>query len=511
MEKKMTMSQAVQMIVEQLDGPITEDELARRVFEIYITTAKTARSSLRNAIRYDHDGKTLIWLGKDKIILVRKFMPGIRFHIPVDARLAHACILTLDMFEPFYARTRGGKASLTFLDEKGKPLPARMKTVKMSAPKDLARIIGNYDAEGYNLQEWAEAHDIHKGDSILVTIRDWEHSVYSLEHEPAGKRQRVKIKAANKEFADTLFGILEASYDDRPIAFQIIPKVYASLPNPYDYPGDHWTQVIEKDGRMSYNGWMITYAEEMGLFDRIGLEPGERLPYVKDKYARGQAGQVFRFKAEAGFNKKVWREIEIKSNQRLADLDQILREAFQLDSMDHLGGFWKLIPRGTTKRVREVEIGDVDPMGEGSAADLHVGGLELKPGDRMKYVYDFGDWIEHFLTLEEISTAEKGAEYPRIVGQNKPRYRYCQVCAEKDKKTIATIICIDCSNRKEKDILVCDTCKTTFEAKTGDGIKGACVDYPKASIRYEIKNDDLAMKKADLAVAYQNTIEPGWP
>ncbi len=28
-------------------------------------------------------------------------------------------------------------------------------------------------------------------------------------------------------------------------------------------------------------------------------------------------------------------------------------------------------------------------------------------------------------------------------------------------------------------------CTATFEAKTGEGIKGACVDYPKASVPYE--------------------------
>jgi hypothetical protein len=458
MEKKMTMSQAVQKVVEQLEVPITEDELACRVFEIYVSTAKTARSSLRNTIRYDHDGRTLIWLGKDKIIPMHKFMPGIRFRIPVEARLAHACILTLDMFEPFYGHPRGGTASLTFLDEKGKTLPVRRKTIKISSSKDLARIIRNYDAEGYDLQEWAEVHDLRKGDSILVTIRDWEHSVYSLEHEPASKRQREKSEAANREFADTLFGILEAAYDDRPVAFQIIPKVYASLSNPYGYPGDHWMQVIENDGRMDYNGWMITYAEEMGLFDRMDLGPGEPLPYIKDKYTREQTGQVYRFKADSGYNRKIWREVEIKGGQRLADFDQILRSAFHLDSTDHLGGFWKLIPRGTTKRVREVEIGDVDPMGEGSAADLHVGGLDLKPGDRLKYVYDFGDWIEHFLTLEEISNAKKGVEYPRLTAQNKPRHHYCQDCKAKGEKTVATWICVDCSEKRGKDVLVCEDC-----------------------------------------------------
>ncbi|MEW6094900.1 MAG: hypothetical protein AB1531_13145, partial [Chloroflexota bacterium] len=322
MEKKMTMSQAVQTIIEQLDSPITEDELARRVFEIYPTTAKTAPASLRNTIRYDHDGRTLIRLSKDRIIPMRTFMPGIRFRISVDARLAYACTLTLDMFEPFYVHARGAKASLTFVDEKGATLPTRMKAVLSPGPKDLARIIGNIKSEGYDLQKWAETRQVQKGDSILITIRDWGQGIYALEHEPASKRQRPKIEAANRKFADTLFAILEESYDDRPPAHQLIPKAYASLPDPYGYPGDHWMQVIERDGRMNYNGWMITYAEDMSPFDRIALtEPGERLPFVKDKYTREKAGQVFRFKAEMAYNKRIWREVEIKGNQRVAELD----------------------------------------------------------------------------------------------------------------------------------------------------------------------------------------------
>ncbi len=63
----------------------------------------------------------------------------------------------------------------------------------------------------------------------------------------------------------------------------------------------------------------------------------------------------------------------------------------------------------------------------------------------------------------------------------------------------------------DDDILVCDRCATLFEAKTGDGIKGACVDYPKALISYEITNGNIVMKEADLTVAYQNTLKPRWP
>ncbi len=61
------------------------------------------------------------------------------------------------------------------------------------------------------------------------------------------------------------------------------------------------------------------------------------------------------------------------------------------------------------------------------------------------------------------------------------------------------------------NILVCDRCATTFKADTGNGIQGACVNYPKALVPYEITNGNIIMKQVDLVVAYENTINPGWP
>jgi nitrite reductase/ring-hydroxylating ferredoxin subunit len=61
------------------------------------------------------------------------------------------------------------------------------------------------------------------------------------------------------------------------------------------------------------------------------------------------------------------------------------------------------------------------------------------------------------------------------------------------------------------DTLVCDTCRTTFEAKTGDGISGACVAFPKASVPYDISDGKIIMSGDDLLLAYQKTNEPGWP
>jgi len=63
----------------------------------------------------------------------------------------------------------------------------------------------------------------------------------------------------------------------------------------------------------------------------------------------------------------------------------------------------------------------------------------------------------------------------------------------------------------EEDALVCDRCATTFEAQTGGGIRGACVDFPKASVPYQIDSGNIVMNRTDLIAAYQDTIEPGWP
>jgi nitrite reductase/ring-hydroxylating ferredoxin subunit len=62
----------------------------------------------------------------------------------------------------------------------------------------------------------------------------------------------------------------------------------------------------------------------------------------------------------------------------------------------------------------------------------------------------------------------------------------------------------------DQHILVCDRCATTFSGETGQGIEGACVDYPKASVPYQLSGGNIVMNSADLMAAYEDTIEPGW-
>jgi nitrite reductase/ring-hydroxylating ferredoxin subunit len=72
--------------------------------------------------------------------------------------------------------------------------------------------------------------------------------------------------------------------------------------------------------------------------------------------------------------------------------------------------------------------------------------------------------------------------------------------------------CPPCRSRGfalDGDVLVCDACQTTFDARDGSGIAGACVDYPKASVEYRIEDGAITMALSDLVEAYDETLIAG--
>jgi hypothetical protein len=73
-------------------------------------------------------------------------------------------------------------------------------------------------------------------------------------------------------------------------------------------------------------------------------------------------------------------------------------------------------------------------------------------------------------------------------------------------------ICVPCRSTSfslEKGVLVCDTCGTRFDAKTGAGISGACKNYPKDEAKTSVLGDNLTVTTSALAAAYASTLLPG--
>lgn len=61
----------------------------------------------------------------------------------------------------------------------------------------------------------------------------------------------------------------------------------------------------------------------------------------------------------------------------------------------------------------------------------------------------------------------------------------------------------------DNGILVCDSCGTTFDATTGNGISGGCVAYPKESVPYTVTQSNIVMNIDDAIQAYAQTIQAG--
>jgi hypothetical protein len=300
---------------------------------------------------------------------------------------------------------------------------------------------------------------------LLVTILDWETGRFQLRPEPAReyKKHLPAIRERNQLFADHLFEALEVARYEELRGSIAIPTVYLHLKDPNAYPADHWLEIIENDPRLTWTGYDIRYADRRSPLEDIFAEVEPQILKKPKPLSDTQARQIFRFKAYLWSLKGLWRRIEIQGGQTLADFDSVLRDAFEQDHYDHLSGFWKLVRRGNTRRFREVDLGTINPFEGGSAAEVRIADLSIEPGDALKYVYDFGDWIEHRIELESMGKPEPETEYPRIIDKNKPRYQYCEVCRNDGKKSVAQWIFISCSNFEQREILICEDCMESHD------------------------------------------------
>jgi hypothetical protein len=465
-----TKDQAIRQVLAQLEGPIALNKFVERVLAIWPSHAKNPATGIRRTLRWEHAGRTLIFLTSELVAPIHIAMQDVSFRVNLSRQEVNRGVLLVYPAFTCFLPQQVQPREIEFLDARGRSIPTCMVKLKYTQQTILGP--GTYQEPAFNLGAWYEANQIKRDDSLLVTIMDWKARQFRLAHEPARERGQhtAEIERQNQNLANTLFELLENARYEYIWGNEAVLTAYARLSDPAGYPGDHWLEVIDQDKRMRWSGTDIRYADSFTPLETILLEP-EKRPRQKNLLSKSQAQEVYRFKAALWHRKGLWRRIEIQGGQTLGQFDSALRDAFRHDQTDHLSGFWKLVRRGQSRRFREVDLGDVNPFGGGEGAELKIGALGLKPGDQLKYVYDFGDWIEHRLTLEAIAAPEEDASYPRVVDRNKPRYRYCRRCKSQGQKTVATWICIECSNEEQRQVLVCKDCLGIFhEAHYADEI-----------------------------------------
>ena len=163
--------------------------------------------------------------------------------------------------------------------------------------------------------------------------------------------------------------------------------IISKLLDIYETRGFNWENVAEiEDLEFDANTFNLLQSSFQPYFPK--WQNVFRLPRVE------KANGIFVFKVSLG--KKTWRRIAVSSADVLDDLHDAIQKAFEFDN-DHLYEFSFRNGFGVTQRVPH-------PMCEEefSTDEFKIKDLPLRVGEKMKYVFDFGDYWQFTVELEAI-------------------------------------------------------------------------------------------------------------
>lgn len=129
---------------------------------------------------------------------------------------------------------------------------------------------------------------------------------------------------------------------------------------------------------------------------------------------------VLRINAELLDAHGVSARIAVRDDQPLTALHDGIQEAFGWMD-DHLYSFWL---DGRFWGDEEQEYTTPDDEAETATADVPIADLDLSTGQKIAYVFDFGDSWRVLLTVKE-QVEDDGDAYPRVLerhGEAPPQY-----------------------------------------------------------------------------------------
>jgi hypothetical protein len=103
---------------------------------------------------------------------------------------------------------------------------------------------------------------------------------------------------------------------------------------------------------------------------------------------------------------EVLRVVEMAASATLDDLHYVIQKEFHLDN-DHLYAFF-LTNKAWAKNGAFMSD-------EGTTADATLRSLDLRPGKKFLYLFDFGDELRHEIRVRRGGVAESSAGLPRVV------------------------------------------------------------------------------------------------
>lgn len=119
--------------------------------------------------------------------------------------------------------------------------------------------------------------------------------------------------------------------------------------------------------------------------------------------------------------KKVVRYIEALESTNLFRLAEAIVDAYDFD-FDHAFGFFRTITDGWNFREVEkyelfadMEDQGIEPVDAGSVKNTKISNIWKQKGDKMLFLFDYGDDWRWIVTLKEFGERDQKQKYPRVV------------------------------------------------------------------------------------------------
>jgi hypothetical protein len=293
---------------------------------------------------------------------------------------------------------------------------------------------------------WLKTLNAAPGDHLIFRVLDGDAKLHAVEFQPRAARDEAAIAARNQAIIQAALAFIRkrpygaAQWD---ISSHLLATGQYRHPVPPDPLSEIWTPEVwqpEIEGKNAAS-WMLVggvvaepamtdmFASLLGGADRDYDAPrdlpreyqpgGNRRPRPSRQAGRG-AVKTYTLRVNHRALPDVWRDIEIAEDQTLEDLHLAIQGAYGWGD-DHLYSFFM----SGHPQDQRTEIGSPWSETRRHTHQVEIGSLNVKPGDRFLYFFDYGDSHEFDVRVLQVNPAASKGAYPRVVAQQgKPPPQY---------------------------------------------------------------------------------------
>ena len=437
-------------VVRQAPEPLPFDEIVRRVAAITPITTKNPKATIRGAIGAS---RLIVPTGDKRYGWKPRLITGsiLRMTLTTEdlsgRRLRYSDEVQDALYPAFFESQKRGDRAPVHLT-----LPNGTRTHLTLEFLGTAQWGTHCTSE---LWSWLTAQDPMPADHLLLTVLDGEAREYSLAFQPRSARDEAAIDARNQATVQAALAYMHRRLHGTmiwDITTHLLATGHYRHPIPPDplseiFTPDLWQPALAAKGVGGWPGAGPLLGSEMPdeirhLFDSLSgaddlvaqvaafidrqshaadvesqdlpreYQPGPlRRPRPSVQASRGLAPTILMRVTHRDYP-RVWRDILIAADQTLEDLHLAIQDTYGWDD-DHLYSFFL----SGQAWDQQSEIGSPWSDTRRHTHQVTLGNLNLQPGQKFLYLFDYGDNHEFDVEVLEASPSGPKGDYPRVVGR----------------------------------------------------------------------------------------------